>query len=283
MTPQDLVAKAGVLGSLPESWRQLDQVCGKPTVTTDMIAEVVSTDAGLTTRILRLANSPMFGLPGRVEAIDRAVSLMGTRQVRDLALAACVIDRFKDIPETLVSMRSFWCHSIGCALLARAIAAKRREANVERFFVSGLLHDVGALLMCQVVPDMTAKALAKVGQGIPVVMAERSIFDFDHSDVGKALLEAWGLPQSLSIPVGRHHSPSTGVAYAVESAVIHVASTVTDLLAIGAGAEGRSGPLDIQAWGQTGIQPATLAEIVGDLDNSLEPIMEVFFPGNKST
>jgi HD-like signal output (HDOD) protein len=281
MSPNDLVAKAGVLGSLPESWRHLDQVCSKATVTTDMIAEVVATDAGLTTRILRLANSPMFGLPGRVEAIDRAVSLMGTRQVRDLALAACVIDRFKDVPETLVSMHSFWRHSLGCALLARAIAAKRRESNVERFFVSGLLHDVGALLMCQVTPELTTKALTKIGAGTPAVMAERSVFGFDHSDVGKGLLEAWGLPQSLSIPVGRHHSPSTGVAYAVESAVVHVASTISDLLAVGEGIEGRSSPLDTQAWTQTGLQPAALAEVVSDLDTSLEPIMDVFFPGKK--
>ena len=282
MTPADIVAKAGVLGSLPESWRQLDQVCAKPTVTTDMIAEVVATDAGLASRLLRLANSPMFGLPGRVEEVSRAVSIMGTRQVRDLALAACVIDRFKDIPETLVSMHSFWSHSLGCALLARTIANQRREANVERHFVCGLLHDVGSLLMCQVTPDLMAKALSKIGQGTPAVAAERSIFGFDHSDVGKALLEAWGLPQSLSIPVGRHHTPSLGAAYRVECAVIHVASTVTDLLAIGAGVEGRSGPLDLQAWDATGLQAANLAEVVAGMDASLEPILDAFFPGMRA-
>jgi HD-like signal output (HDOD) protein len=278
MTPQDLVAKAGALGSLPESWQQLDLVCSKPTVTTDMIAEIVSTDAGLTTRLLRIANSPMFGLPGRVEEIGRAVSLMGTKQVRDLALAACVIDRFKDVPETLVSMASFWRHSLGCALLARALATRRRSPNIERFFVIGLLHDLGVLLMCQLIPQETSRILTQVAQGQPLVATERSVLGFDHGDVGQALLEAWGLPQSLSLPVGRHHCPGAGAAYAEESALLHLASTITDLMAIGGTLEGRPAPLEPGAWDLAALPTTVLADALGEMDQSLDPVIKAFFP-----
>ncbi len=273
-----MVAGAGELGSLPESWRQLDQVCVRPTATTDMIAEVVATDAGLTTRLLRLANSPMFGLPGRIDRIDRAVSLIGTRQVRDLALAACVIDRFAGIPDTLVSMHAFWKRSLAAALLARAIASRRRESNIEGFFVVGLLHDIGALLMYQVAQKESAAALSLLARGATIVDAERTVFGFDHTDVGQLLLESWGLPQSLSIPIGRHHAPCVGAAFRIESAMAHIASTIVDLLQIAPLPVARTPALDPEAWAATGLPIESLGDVVGDLDTSLEAVISVFFP-----
>ena len=277
-TPALMVAGAGALGSLPESWRQLDQVCVRPTATTDMIAEVVATDAGLTTRLLRLANSPMFGLSGRIDRIDRAVSLIGTRQVRDLALAVCVIDRFAGIPDTLVSMQAFWKRSLAAALLSRAIASRRRESNIEGFFVVGLLHDIGALLMYQVAERESAAALSLLARGATIVDAERTVFGFDHADVGQYLLESWGLPQSLAFPVGRHHAPCVGAAFRTESAITHISSTIVDLLQISSLPVARTPALDPEAWAAIGLPIEALGDIVGDLDASLEAVTAVFFP-----
>jgi HD-like signal output (HDOD) protein len=265
-TVAGIIARAGELGALPASWHQLDAVAAKPTSTTDDLGAAIGTDAGLTAKLLRLANSPLFGLAGRIESITRAVTMIGTRQIRDLALATMVIDKFKDIPPTLVEMPQFWRHSLGCALLARSIASQRREANVERFFVAGLLHDVGTLLLFLQEPKRSTVALSLLSEGTcSSVAAEKRVFGFDHAAVSEALLVQWGLPNSLSIPIGCHHVPGMGEAFPLETAVLHVASTTVDLLALGGRIEGLAPPCDIACWDRLGLP----VEVMSNAPNSM--------------
>ncbi len=91
--------------------------------------------------------------------MQRAVTVLGTREIKDLVLATAVISLFREMPVGMVSMRSFWEHSIACGLAARNIASGRREANVERFYTIGLLHDIGRLLMHLALPDQMSDLL----------------------------------------------------------------------------------------------------------------------------
>lgn len=273
-TPTDLVARAGELASLPGSWQHVDTVISRTTASSQQIADAISADPALSVRMLRLANSPLFGLSQRVERLSQAVHLVGTRQVRDLCLASTVLDCFAGVPSASASMPGLALHSLTTGLIARAIAGRRRETNVERFFVAGLLHDIGLLLLLIQLPGEEGSALTKAATGIPLEVAEQSILGYNHAAVGALLVERWRLPPALSEPVGCHHTPYAATAYPIETAVIHVAGLTADLM--GRGAEGPvSTPLDARAWELLGIPATELPAICEDVDRQIEDLADI--------
>jgi HD-like signal output (HDOD) protein len=145
--PGRLIQAVKDVPSLPAAFSRLNTAVEDPRCTTRDIETIVREDAPLSGRLLRLANSAYFGFPGRVDTIARAITLVGTRQLRDLVLATSVIDMFKGVPTAHITMESYWQHSVACGLAARILASLRREPNPEQFFVAGLLHDIGRLIM----------------------------------------------------------------------------------------------------------------------------------------
>ncbi|NOX91628.1 MAG: HDOD domain-containing protein [Gammaproteobacteria bacterium] len=130
---QDLLSNVEQLISLPAAYVRLNELVEDPTSSADDIAHVITQDVALTARLLRVANSPLYGLSTQIDTVSRAVTVLGTQQVRDLALATSACKSFDGIPNELVSMESFWEHSILCALCARTLALecfkRQREAS----------------------------------------------------------------------------------------------------------------------------------------------------------
>ncbi|TNF36982.1 MAG: HDOD domain-containing protein, partial [Gammaproteobacteria bacterium] len=135
------------LASLPTVYNKLNEAVDSPTSSSQDIADIIMEDSALAARLLKLSNSAFFGFPSRIDTISQAVTVIGMRELRDLVLATSVVSMFKDIPTNLVSPESFIEHSIATGVAARVMATHRRESNVERFFVAGLLHDIGRLVL----------------------------------------------------------------------------------------------------------------------------------------
>jgi len=133
--------------SLPSIFLRLDDAINDLRSSVTDIGNIISEDQGLTVRMLKLANSPLYGFPSKIETISKAVLIIGTKQIRDLTLATSMLQVFKGIPEDFITMETFWRHSIACGVIARIIAGYRREPNVETFFTAGILHDIGRLIM----------------------------------------------------------------------------------------------------------------------------------------
>jgi putative nucleotidyltransferase with HDIG domain len=274
-TLDQVVAGAGELASLPDSWQHIDAVLAKPSSNNVQIADAIARDPGLTARLLRLANSPMFGLSSRVERLSQAVHLIGTRQLRELALAATVVDLISAGPGKKERIQAFLHHSTATGLFARAIAGRRRETDVERFFVAGLLHDLGLLVLETAAPDLLAEATRQAThRNKPIEVGEKAVFGFDHAAVGAALMKRWRLPDALSEPVAWHHDPSSAPTHPVESAAVHLGSTAVDL--IGLGGEGCiSTPLDPRAWTLLAFEPADLTGMVEQVAANLAPMLDI--------
>jgi len=273
-TLDSLLDGAGELSSLPDSWQRIDVVISRPAANTAQIAEAIASDPALSLRLLRMANSPMFGLSQRVERLSQAVHLIGTRQLRELALAASIIDMLAGSGrrERVVA---FLRHSTATALFARALASRRREPNVERVFVAGLLHDLGGFVIEQADPNLAAANLATaMAQGKPLEQVEHNALGFDHATLGGALIERWKLPLSLSEPVAYHHQPAAAQTHRIEAALVHIAAIAVDLL--GFSGEGPvCTPLDTKAWELSGIDPGELPAVASDMDAALAPMIEI--------
>ncbi|MEW7974419.1 MAG: HDOD domain-containing protein [Candidatus Thiodiazotropha endolucinida] len=218
------VTREAKLISLPEAYLRLKSVVERPDYAITEIADAVSTDPALTTRVLKLVNSPYFGLAGRIETVIRAVSMLGAQQIHDLALTTCVANAFSGIDPTHLDMRSFWRSSAFSGLAAQQLAKRRGVLDSERLFVAGLLSDIGHLILYQSVPQEIIRAdnLAREQQ-LPLVEVERELLGLDYARVGAVLMRQWQLPDSLIETTEFHPEPLRSRKFSLETSIVHIA------------------------------------------------------------
>jgi HD-like signal output (HDOD) protein len=273
LRPDTLLQGIGALGSLPTTWLAIRDTVERPGATTAEIAVAVGRDPDLVVRVLRMANSAMYGLSRRVETIAQAVALLGTRQVCDLALACSVVERFQGVPAHLLDMGAFWRHAIATAIACRSIAAGRGDANPERMFAVGLLHDVGRLVFALRMPEAMADCLARTrDDGLTTGDAERAVFGFDHARLGEVLLDTWRLPPAMARTVGNHHAMLTANGHGIESATVHVADLVAHALGYGPAGDGPLPGLVAAGWDLCGLEPGGLAGLATEVDRSVDEV-----------
>ena len=232
VTIAQLVEAADDLVSLPEVCVRLNELVSDPLASAEEIGRVINQDVALTARLLRIANSPIYGSAIQVDTISRAVMLIGTEQIRDLALATTAVKTFAGIPNTLVSMDQFWEHSIYCALCARTLAMDCLKQRRDAVFVGGLLHDIGRLLLYHQQPELSRQVIEScqnTAHSLQIQDAERALFGFDHAELGGALAKHWGLPDSLFECIAFHHDPAQAASYPLEVAIVHIANSLATM------------------------------------------------------
>ncbi len=279
MTPSaaDLVARQPRLGTLPAVYYQLLDVIRQPSSTAGAISEVILTDPGLSARLLKLVNSAFYGFPRRIETVSRAVTLVGTRQLCDLALATSVIRVFEDIPQNLLTLDSFWKHSLATGICARVIAENGLDVDSERLFVAGLLHDVGRLVLCLSEPEKMARALELSRQREELLhQTEKEMFGFTHADVGACLLDQWGLPVSLVEAVRWHHRPSAADEHQELTAVVHLADVIVNSLRIGSSGAAFVPPVWTRAWQIAEVELTDIDGLIEQTRRILGDVQPVF-------
>ncbi len=272
----DLLKGVTSVSSLPGVYLRLSSVVADPRSSSADVGRVIAEDPGLTARLLKLVNSAMYGFPSRIETVSHAISIVGTTQLQDLALATSVIRLFASMPQELVTMESFWRHSVACGVAARALASRRREVNVERFFVAGLLHDIGRPIMYMQVPEVARAAMTRSREtGEPLYVVEHALLGFDHSHVGHALLDQWKLPPSLREAVAQHHFPERASRFPVETAVVHVADLIVNALRFGSSGEPGIPPLHQKSWDAIGVPATVLDDVIGEVEEHYEAAVQV--------
>ncbi|MDH5392854.1 MAG: HDOD domain-containing protein [Gammaproteobacteria bacterium] len=274
---RDLVKNLDSIASLPSVFTRIDKLINDSGSNLVDIANVISEDPGLSIRLLKIANSAMFNFSAEIDSITRAVAVIGTRQLRDLVLATQVISLFKHIDSSIVDMHSFWKHSIATGILARLLASYRRESNIEYYYLLGLLHDIGRLVMFVEQPALTAKAIShRIDNNITLHDAELSIFGFDHSAVGSELMHSWDLSRPMCEAVCYHHRPSLSLNYSKDAAIIHVADIMVNALNFGCSGESDIPPLEDAAWKMLDLSPYVLTEVVDHLDKQYNEVINLF-------
>jgi HD-like signal output (HDOD) protein len=281
--PDSLVNHMGTIPSLPLIYDQLNEAINDPSSSSATIGEVISNDSGLAARLLKIANSALYNFPTPIDTITQAVTVIGIQQLRDLALGTSVVELFDGISDDLVNMDSFWKHSICCGITARILATYRRESNVERYFVAGLLHDIGRLVIYLKVPDQARETLLRCKSTHELLhKAEKEIMGFDHADVGGVLLSGWKLPVNLIEAVSFHHYPMKSVGYPTESSIVHVADILANAMQQGTSGERYVPPLAEKAWDQLGISTSILTPTIHEVDRQFKDVIGSFLQRAKA-
>ncbi|MDH5425933.1 MAG: HDOD domain-containing protein [Gammaproteobacteria bacterium] len=205
---EQLMKGAGELASLPAVVLRINQAIDDPDSNATTIGRIVNEDPALTAQLLKLVNSPFYGFASRIDTVFRAIAIVGHQELRHLVLVAHALKTFNDMPNELVSMATYWRRSLSVGVIARVLASYARERDIERLFISGLLHDIGSLLIYQQLPCEASDILRRSQvEGVAIRDLEQQLLGFDHAQAGSALLDAWGLPAVLVDSVRYHLQP----------------------------------------------------------------------------
>jgi HD-like signal output (HDOD) protein len=278
-SPQDFIKGSVRLSSLPEIYFKINDVINDPESSFGDVAEIISNDVSLSARLLKIVNSSFYNFPAKVDTISHAISIVGTQQLRDLALATMVLTAFQGIREDFIDMKSFWQHSVACGVSAWVIAINCREDNPERYYLTGMLHDVGRLIILENHPEKAQEIMERSQSEKKLVFeVERDILGFDHGAVGAELLTSWKLPPTLGDVVRNHHNPVEDSRFPLETSILHLADIFAKSMELGSSGDLLTPPLIPESWERIGMDENSLAMLWGQIENQFEETMEIFFP-----
>ena len=196
---------------------------------TATLAKGISKHQSLVARMLSIANSSFYGMPGQVETIADAIAVLGLRTVRTLAITTGLLDQFSAASLPGFDLDHFWRHSIATALAASSLARhmKRRDGTA---FVAGLLHDVGRLVLASNFQTHFAAALQyKESNNVSLREAEHAVLGMDHADIGRLLGERWRFPSVICGAIGGHHHPDDAGGDPLVD-IVHIADALAHTL-----------------------------------------------------
>lgn len=261
VTPAQLHERVAQLPPLPEAVVAMVSTLDEGKASIRDVAGLLQRDQALTARVLRLANSAFYGVPGRVASAHDAVNLIGLRSLRSLVATAALAQSFAQPRATALNLGVFWRHTVAVAFAARSLAAAH-ALDEEMAYTAGLLHDVGRLALAAHFPQAHGALLQAGRQGLPGGRRlERRLLGTDHAEVGAIVAEHWHLPNPVVVVIARHHHPPEAAESATLVDIVHVA----DALAHGLGyrhEECPQGPRVLPApWQRVGLERLPLEDI----------------------
>lgn len=272
-----LVAEVDKLVSLPDVYYRLEALIEDPGSSTADFAKVLSSDVDLCARLLGMANSAFYSFPASIETVDKAVQIIGIRQIRELVLATSILNVFRQAPLGMVNMKSFWEHSIAVGVLAKSIAQYCNISQPERFYVSGLLHDIGRLVLYLKLPGMMHDLLLqREAREVNLTALEQETLGYTHAEVGGRLLARWRVPMSIFEPVTFHHSPELSSEFTQVTAAVHIADVWVNKHQFGSSGDRFNVPLSRFALEQLDIQSFELDEVWVLAEDVIADVMRQF-------
>jgi len=207
LTPHEVIQNLGELPPLPQVATRVIRITADSDTSTDQLQNLVRTDQALTSQILKVANSAMFGRMREVSTLTQAILTLGFSTTRSVVLASSVKNLFTRGPAGLQE-RILWEHALVTALTGSAFSKAMRFPIAEEVFLAGLMHDIGKSVMFLKFPESYGTMLRQLqedgGDGLSM---ELDTFGFDHAMVGEALLASWNLSEGIETVARWHHDP----------------------------------------------------------------------------
>lgn len=223
-TPQPPVSRASViltaidaLPPLPAVAIRVMEVSQNPKSSASDLALVVSSDPGLSGRLLRVVNSAAYRRAREITSVQEALVTLGFVQARNMAISGAIAGAYApDASNALFRIEEFWRHSIAVAFRASELAGKSRRLDVPSAFTAGILHNMGRLAMFYADGTRLDHAIAAAtSAGVTLEEVETQLLGADHAEVGGLLARRWRLPADIQDAVARHHrAPAEEVSLA---------------------------------------------------------------------
>lgn len=259
------------LPTLPVIVDRLNALMLNPRTTAKQVGQLIASDPALSAKILKIVNSSFYGFPTRITTVTHAIVILGFNTVKSVVLSSTVFDVFKGEGDERFRREAFWKHSIGCGAACRVIAREVGFSALEDFFIAGLLHDVGKIVLDQYLHDDFRRILQTVhDKDCLFVEAEREVLQTTHAEIGGWLFSNWRLSKGLIQTVAHHHNPALAADAVKVTSVIHLGDIICRALQCGSGGDDRIPRVSPAAWEALGLSAPQLDSIVRQTEQEIE-------------
>lgn len=213
------------LPTLPVIFNKLNQMLADPKTPIKNISDLIMKDQAMVIKILKLCNSPLYGLRQEVRNVAQAINLMGLNTIKQVVLQVSLVKvfHFQDPLVPDFDITTFWEHSLGAAYFTEVIAKQLKLPPNENYYVAGLLHDVGKLVIYQLYPNKFMEMVKlQVMGGLTDTDAETKVMGVNHNEVGGYLASRWNFHPEIASAITNHHNNLAGEALFV--AVVQIAN-----------------------------------------------------------
>lgn len=197
------------LAPMPQAFNIVLEVMRDPKSSASDLSEVIKKDQALTAKILKIVNSAYYGFYRKIGNVQHAIVILGFTEIKNISLAACIIQAYDNSDNPFFNLEEFWRHSLGTAYIARSLSTLKPEFNSEDAFAIGLMHDLGKVVLDQHFSEQFRTSIDLANQRSQKLHeVSTEIMNIDHAEVGAIIAENWKLPVSLVKAIQYHHYPS---------------------------------------------------------------------------
>ncbi len=262
---KEKIESINALPTIPKVLKKILGVIENPKISLNEISNFVSGDPALTTKVLKMVNSPVYGFPGRISSVNQAVILLGLTVVKGLPLGVSV---FELMQKTMIGL---WEHSLGTAIICRLMAKKKGLKEPDELSAEGLLHDIGKVLLVLQYPDVYEKAMNDSDNNhLTIYDTERGYFNTTHATVGMWMARKWRFPPNLIETIEYHHKPHLAKITPVDSAIVHFADVLVRARGFGFAGDRFLMPVNPMAWELLSFSDADIKEILSEAEDSFQ-------------
>jgi len=221
------------LPTLPAIAMEVNKMLTDYDTTINSLSRTIEKDQAMVSKILKLVNSAFFGLGGKVSNISHAIVVLGFNTIRNAVVSISIIDTLS-VKEDLdgFDITDFWKHSLAVAVISKYLAEKTGSHSADDCFVSGLLHDMGKIVLLQHFKDLFQKVWLAVKENhLSFYEAEKNQIPIDHARIGGHLAKKWQLPMAMIDAIRYHHNVKQHVNDPHLLMIIHAADVIVNTYA----------------------------------------------------
>jgi len=261
------------LPPMPQTVLKARELIADPKSDFKALAELFETDQAIAAKILKLANSPYYGLGGKVSSIQRASVILGHKTLGELISMGGVSSILgKRLDGYGLDAGALWKHSLAVAFGSRIIAQKLDPSLLNDAFTSGLIHDTGKLILDKYIAERWDDFEAFMADGNETFLsAEKAILELDHAEAAFEVCKIWNIPKDLTIAIRYHHHPSRSHESAL-AYIVHVADAIAMMTGLGLGVDGALYKMDDNAMEFLGLKEESINDIMVEVLNAARKI-----------
>lgn len=237
MSIDDILKNVERLPMMPKIVTEIIRSIDNDNIAIDLLVHQISSDIGLSSSILKMANTHRFSMHGGIASVHDAVMLIGFKHIRDMVCMAGLINNFPQNKSISFDYANFWRHSIGVGVCARVLSKhvlnKQLKLNPDVAFISGILHDIGELALIVAAPNEFNTTMEyRASHDCQIFEAEQVVLGLDHAQIGAQLARKWEFPQAICDAIEKYHMPDvTPTSHMAD--LIHVSEVLCHALEMG--------------------------------------------------
>lgn len=221
LNPVEIAKVASQSFALPDICSKIRQMLDDDTSNLDDIGHLIALDPSLSSKLLKLANSSLFRFESQIDSLGKAINIIGGEALYNLVMVETASSAFEHFSSNVIDLKRFWLQSIYAALVAKHLAKIVKIRGSERFFLLGLLHNLGELLVALKSPELAIKC-NQYSKEVSPWKLQKQVLGFDYANCSANLLEFWSLPAQVHLPVKDAHNENKALKNK-EAAIIYTA------------------------------------------------------------